>query len=70
VAGAKEPGHIAAVLSAIEPAVKKTKGRQTLNAKRQGGTIGVAPSSIEVWLTVQNRNKLVNNESENNAQQR
>jgi carbonic anhydrase len=27
VAGAKEPGHINAVLSAIEPAVKKTKGQ-------------------------------------------
>ena len=26
VAGAKEPGHIAAVLKAIEPAVKQTKG--------------------------------------------
>ncbi len=27
VAGAKEPGHIAAVLEAIEPAVEKTKGK-------------------------------------------
>jgi carbonic anhydrase len=27
VAGAKEPGHIAAVLKAIEPAVKQTKGK-------------------------------------------
>jgi carbonic anhydrase len=27
VAGAKEPGHIGAVLDAIEPAVKKTKGQ-------------------------------------------
>jgi len=27
VAGAKEPGHIAAVLRAIEPAVKQTKGK-------------------------------------------
>jgi carbonic anhydrase len=27
VAGAKEPGHIAAVLAAIEPAVKQTKGQ-------------------------------------------
>jgi len=27
VAGAKEPGHIAAVLEAIEPAVKQTKGK-------------------------------------------
>jgi carbonic anhydrase len=27
IAGAKEPGHIAAVLNAIEPAVKQTKGK-------------------------------------------